>query len=130
MAGSVSVTYQEHTSVRVVELDWTSSADTGAADGVTKALNGVLCGVQFVPDGAPTAPSNNYDVTLKDPYGLDVLCALGTNLSDTTAVFYAPMIVNGAAGTIGVPPPVNGLLTLAVTGAGNSKGGKIVLYLR
>jgi hypothetical protein len=127
---AVAVTYQEHLSVRRVEFDWLSDDAAGTAAATTKALNGELVGVQFIPDAAPTQPDNAYDVTLTDPRGLDVLCGLGANLANNASQFYVPKILNGAAGAQASNVPIDGALTLAVAAAGNAKGGTIVLLLR
>lgn len=122
MAGTVTVTEQRFSSVRKVTFTWTSSAG-GAADAVTTyAVDGDLLAVYQVPAGGGTQPTNLYDVTVTDGDGIDVLNALGANLSN-------------AANTIkrtsdGLLPVASSLLTLAVTNAGNAKGGKTILYVR
>ena len=122
MAGTVTVTEQRFSSVRKITFTWLSSAG-GAADAVTTyAVDGDLLAVYQVPDGGGTQPTNAYDVTVTDADSIDVLNALGANLSN-------------AANTIkrtsdGLLPVAASLLTLAVTNAGNAKGGKTILYVR
>ena len=122
MAGTVTVGEQRFSSIRKVTFTWVSSAG-GAADAVTTyPVDGDLLAVYQVPDGGGTQPTNLYDVVVTDSGGIDVLNALGANLSN-------------AANTIkrtsdGLLPVAASLLTLAVTNAGNAKGGQTILYIR
>ena len=122
MAGTVTVGEQRFSSVRKVTFTWVSSAG-GAADAVTTyPVDGDLLAVYQVPDGGGTQPTNLYDVVVTDGDGIDVLNGLGANLSN-------------AANTIkrtsdGLLPVAASLLTLAVTNAGNAKGGQTILYIR
>ena len=129
MAGVVVPAYAETQPVKKVTLTWTSSAG-GAADFTTKALNGVLLAVEFVPGSGGSQPTDDYDVHINDTQGLDVLRNLGVDLDNATSQFYVPAIMNGAAGAVGSLVPIEGPLTLAVTGAGNTKSGSIYLFIR
>lgn len=122
MAGTVTVSEKRFGSVKKVTFTWSSSAG-GAADGATTyAYDGeILEAVQF-PDGGGTQPTNLYDVVVNDADGIDVLGGLGANLSN-------------AANTIkqfkdGLLCVAGSALTLAVTNAGDAKGGKVILYIR
>jgi hypothetical protein len=124
MAGTLTITYQEHRTVRRVELDWLSTAG-GAVSGIaTKALSGRLERVVFLPDSGGTQPTNLYDVVLNDPDGLDVLQGIGANLANNADTQAAPVLDTYFL------PLVDGALTLVVSNAGNAKGGKVILYLR
>jgi hypothetical protein len=109
-------------------IDWVSDAD-GTADGTVGPVYGVLLRAVFNP-GSP-APTDNYDVTLTDDDGVDVLSGLGANRHTTTTQEVIPLI-NGSDGTNTTPLPraLANSLTMAITNAGDSKAGKIVLYLR
>lgn len=122
MAGTVTVKEQTFSSVRKITFTWTSSA-AGAADGATTLpFDGDLLAVYQIPDGGGTQPTNLYDVTVTDGDGIDVLNALGANLSNA---------VNTLKRTSdGLLPVAASILTLAVTNAGNAKGGKTILYIR
>jgi hypothetical protein len=67
----------------------------------------------------------NYDVTLEDADGQDVLFGKGTNLSATTTL----EIVLGTSGQK-APIAVDDYLSLSVSSAGNKKGGKVIVYAR
>lgn len=124
MAGTLAISYQEHRTVKRVELDWLSDASGDVSGTATKALSGKLEKVVFVPDSGGTQPSDLYDVVLNDADGLDVLQGNGANLSNSAASQVAPAI-----GTYFLPL-VDGALNLVVSNAGDSKGGKLILYLR
>lgn len=128
MAGTVTITYDETETVRKIKLDWLSSAG-GAADGVTKKLSGQILRVIFKPDAAGTQPTDLYDVVLNDEESVDVLAGLGANLSNANTTQVVPVVTDGNNGNM-APMAVSDKLTLAVTNAGNAKGGEITLYLR
>ena len=122
MAGTVTISEQRFSSIRKVTFTWVASAG-GAADGVTTyASDGDLLAVYQVPDGGGTQPTNLYDVVVTDGDSIDVLNALGANLSNA-----ANTIKRTADGLL---PVASSLLTIAVTNAGNAKGGKTILYIR
>jgi hypothetical protein len=122
MAGTVTNEEITTTSVKKITFTWTSSAG-GAADGVTaQKYTGEIVRAVQVPDGGGTQPTDLYDVTVTDADGADVLHGLGANISNAAATNKATKDGLGAV--------VNSLLTLAVTNAGNAKGGKTILYLR
>lgn len=122
MAGTVTVTEKTHTSVKQITWDWLSSAAGAADQATTNAFDGVLERAEFVPDAAATQPTDQYDVTVTDADGVDVLAGLGANLSNAGAV--TKTHANGLAAVAGSK------LTLNVTNAGNAKGGVVILYLR
>lgn len=104
--------------VQVVTFDWTSTSG-GAARKETRELYGVVDRAVFVPHGTDV-PTNNYDVTLSDAHGVDVLEGGAANRSSTVVQEVAPSSLNRA---------VAGPLTLRVTNAGNAKRGSVYLYL-
>jgi hypothetical protein len=132
MAGTVTVDYSDIRNsgkpVRRVSIDWISDA-SGDATATTGIVSGTILGVTFNP-GSP-APTANYDVTLLDQAGRDVLAGLGANLSatDTLGVCPGQAFTDGTTTSV-APISVNDVLTLAVSNAGDSKAGSIVLHLR
>jgi len=122
MAGTVTVTEQTFSTVKRIYWDWLSTAG-GAADLITTlAFDGVLERAVFIPDGGGTQPTDLYDVTITDPDGVDVLAALGPNLSNAATVVKKH--------SDGLTAVAGQKLTLNVTNAGNAKGGVVILYLR
>lgn len=129
MAGTVTITDQKHKSIRRIELDWLSDASGDVSGTDTDTVTGQILRVVFIPDSGGTQPTNLYDVVLNDADSLDVLAALGANLSNTTSTQVVPVVTNGTAGNM-APMVVDSVLSLVVSNAGNAKGGKVILYVR
>ena len=122
MAGTVVTTEITHASVKKVSFDWLSSA-AGAADATTTAVfNGRVIYVVFESDSGGTAPTDLWDCTVKDAGGIDVCKGLGANVTAAATVYKADSDGLGAV--------CESALTLAVTNAGNAKGGIVTLFIR
>ncbi len=134
MAGSsMTFTYDDLGGIRKIIADWVSDDSTGAVSGTTKKITGTL--IKGVTDPGATAPTDNYDINITDEEGVDVLAACQSTLAnrDTANSEQAYFLVLDAAGTPlaqSVHPVVCDVLTIAVTNAGNSKTGQLVLYYR
>ena len=114
-----------------VLIDWTSDDTTGAVSGTTRKIVGHL--IKGVTDPGATAPTDNYDITITDEEGVDVLAACLADLTnrDTANSEQQYFLVKDTAATPlaqSLHPIVCDALTVAVTNAGNSKVGQIVLY--
>lgn len=101
---------------------WTSTAG-GAVSGVTsnqaQINHGYLVDLSFVPGTSGSQPTDQYDVTLVDPNGVDLLNGAGANLSNTTSTRYTfdpPLFYSGAY-----------TLDLVVANAGSIKSGTVTL---
>lgn len=144
MAGSAStITYDDgkydggQGYVQRVVIAWTSDDSTGAVTATTKKISGRLLKVVTVPS-ATAAPTANYDIAITDEQSVDVLAGLagtgGTDksllnrhTSNTETVHLAPE--NSLTDPVpGLEPKVCGKLAVAVTNAGNSKAGTIIIY--
>lgn len=144
MAGSAAtITYdrgQDHTGkhghVRKIIIDWTSDDTTGAVTATTGKIVGTL--LKVVTDPSATAPTANYDITIKDEESLDVLSGLGgaggtdpslanrhTSTTEVVHLWGEDSVTNPMPGS---QPYVCDVLTVAVTNAGNSKLGQIIIY--
>lgn len=133
MAGSsMTFTYDETQALRKITVDWVSDDTTGAVSGTTKKIVGQL--IKGVTDPSGTAaPTDNYDIAITDELSFDVLTNCMDNLADrdtanTEEVYF---LVNDLAATDpggSCHPSVCDKLGIAVTNAGNSKEGQIVLY--
>lgn len=123
MAGS-SVTFTETRlgPVKKIKAVWVSDDTTGAASGTTTfSYNGKVDLLTTVPAGGGSAPTDNYDIALTDADGVDVLAGGGAN-RDTANTEQVLGTSLGAVAT--------STLTLAITNAGNSKGGTVYVYIR
>jgi hypothetical protein len=121
MAGSIVVTTSDiGGGVTKYSVAWTSSA--GGVVSVTSfdAKRGHLMQAKFIPSGGGTVPTDQYDLTLVDADGADVLVSNGANLSATVASWYSPA------------NPVyfeGGALIPTIANAGNAKVGTLVLLV-
>jgi hypothetical protein len=124
--GTVVVTSEVGSgNLSVFTLAWTSSA-AGAVSGNAVTVSGLLWQVKFVPNTGATQPTDNYDVTLTDQDGADMLTvsgvAEGSNLSNAL-----PKVIRYTS------PPVlksGGTLDLVVANAGNAKTGTVYLWIQ
>lgn len=118
MAGTVTVTEESLGNVHKIKWAWTSAVG-GAADLVT-AGNYAGDVVSLVTDPGAAAPTDNYDVTITDAEGYDVLQGAGANRDTANTEQAAPAAASVAFGK----------LTLNVSNAGDAKEGVAVLYIR
>ena len=110
-------------------VTWTSDAAGAATESISMEQGGELIGVTFDP-GTPQ-PSDLYDVTFTDQWGVDALAGQGANLSNTTSTMVQPTIpAKDGTTTSTAPRPVAGTMTLTVSNAGASKAGTVVLWVR
>jgi len=118
----------------VYQMVWlTDSSGNFAATSTTQNIDGVVLLVEAVPS-ATAAPTDNYDVTLRNSQGIDVMGDTGAAGSeaydgalanlDTAVGSETQPLLRGNYGAV----PVMGPLTLDVFNAGNSKGGTIRVH--
>lgn len=120
MAGTVTKTEKVHAGVKKFTFAWTSSSG-GAADATTAhAVTGKIVGLTTVPAGGGDQPTDDYDVQIKDDDGHDVLLGAGTDRDNTATEHVASASLAAVA---------DSKLTLAVTGAGSTKKGTVILYV-
>lgn len=137
MAGATStITYDDgqdgtgrHGSVRKILIDWTSDDTTGDVTATTRKISGEL--LKAVTDPGATAPTTLYDVTITDAEGANVLANCHDDLADrsATATETVDFFLTGAA-NVGARPVVCDVLSVAVTNAGNSKEGQVIIYYK
>lgn len=121
--------------IRKIIVDWVSDSATGAVSGDTRKISGEL--IKAVTNPGTTAPSANYDIDITDPEGTDVLanCIAAGRLqnrhtSTTEIVYFFVENVDTAPLASSSAPVVCDVLTIAITNAGNSKVGRLILYYR
>ena len=104
---------------------WTWTSDTSGAASIQTAqeYNGIPIQVIFDHNtDTGTKPPTAYDVTITNEEGYDILGGNGANLSSTGADVYKHH-------SDGMGMAVYSQLTLNVSNAGASKGGKVALFL-
>lgn len=121
MAGS-SVTFTERItgSVKLIKAAWVSDDSNGTASGTTTyAYDGKI--LLLATDPGATAPTDNYDVTLADDNGIDVLAGAGADRDTANTETVVSASLGAVAGS---------KLTLSIAAAGNSKIGTVYIYIR
>ena len=128
MAGTVTYTREylkepdRHYVGEEITVSWTSDS-SGNADKLLPRLTGWLVFMKFNP-GA-TAPTDDYDVKLKDSDGDDVLEGIAEDRDTTTSEF----LPTAGSGVLALRE-FNGNYTFDVSNAGSSKQGTCVLRFR
>ena len=147
MAGStltvvMSNPYADNTDGNTIVLDWLSDDADGtvsidiastyatAQRAVNDALpqprkiEGCIFGLETIPgengDKTTACPTALYDITLDDPYSYDLAGGSLANRSATVAEKAVPS----------QPIPIDSEATLKISNAGNSKKGRIILYIK
>lgn len=122
---------QTHTgnrgSLECLSIAWTAGTDAaaGTVAATISRIEGTIEKIVFVPGTTTTQPDDNYDVTLSDQDGFDVLRGKGANLDEATNTEH-----DCITGTPVYHYPTMGLLTLAISGAGASNTGTIRVFFR
>lgn len=120
MAGTVTVSESTFAPVKKIKWSWTSTSG-GAADLVTtKPYYGQVIALVTIPAGGGSAPTSDYDITITDEEGYDVMQGEGADRHTSNTETAVPAATSVA----------HGKLTLNVTNAGNAKSGVAVLYIR
>ena len=117
-----TVTVSENTVQSVKKITWSWTAAGGAADqATTAAFDGDLIGFATIPGTAGDQPDDNYDVTITDADGLDVLLGQGANRDETNTEYVARASIGAVSGSV---------LTVNVSNAGTTNKGTVILWLR
>jgi len=127
VAGTLTTTYSETRKIKKVVTNWTSDASGDATTNYLR-MSGEILRVGFAPS-TDSAPSSNYDVVINDVEGFDVLNGCGANLSASVKAQYFPAMVDHLVG-YSIPVAFDGILSVAVSNAGNATKGKIILHIK
>lgn len=102
-------------------IAWTSSGAGAVSGNAFSTVRGKLLSVKFVPNTGGTQPDDLYDVTLVDADGIDLLNAVGANLSHDLGayVLFGPAIYLDGTQT----------MDLVVANAGASKTGVVYVWV-
>jgi len=119
MAGTVTTTEVTYGTVQRIYYDWASTTG-GVASGVSTNLYcGAVLGASWT-NSTSANPTDAYDITITDAYGMDVLAGQGLNSTNGARTFVAS----------GCMPACNSALTLNVANAGESKAGCLAIFVR
>jgi hypothetical protein len=94
-----------------------AAAMTGQAPKPSK-LRGYLTRVVTIPGTSSDAPTDNYDLYLKDPNGIDIALGLLVDRDQTNSEQYVPA----------TPTWVDHEINLVIANAGNALAGTVDLY--
>ena len=119
--------------VRVIEWDWLSDSSGDCDVSTSKSANasgvtGTVVGIHAIPETGATIPTDDYDVTIIDGEGVDILNGAGANLNqvNTSVENYRFPTDFLNEGPIVI---VDQELTLVVANGGDTQGGVIRLYI-
>ena len=110
---------------KIIKVEWLAAANGAKATGTIPAMKGHL--MVMVTDPGATAPAQNYDITLIDQYGVDVLGGGGVNRHTTANEVAIPL-----AGALAIPGgrPISGPLTATFAETTNANcNGTFYLYI-
>jgi len=122
MAGSVTITYSSHETIRYVQWAWTSDASGDVSGTDTVVVSGVA--LRYATNPGSTAPTDNYDIVINDEDGIDIAAGglVNRDTSNSEQVLTGGDAKDGAA--------FIGKLSLVVSNAGNAKEGVLRMYYR
>lgn len=121
-AGVCTFTETTHASVKKIKCAWVSGSGGESAVGTTTGVyDGKVIALSTVPASGGTAPSDNYDVTIADADGTDVLNGAGVDRDTANTEAVAEASLAAVAGS---------KLTFTIANGGNSKAGTVYLYVR
>lgn len=120
--------YDGHKGARICVWEWTSDAsgDGSGDDFEIENVGGYITSVQFRPD-TTDIPTDDYDVTITDEQGIDVIYGKGTDIDkdpDDSENIRMPLTPDGDRPFISQQT-----LSLTVSSAGNAKSGTVILVL-
>jgi uncharacterized protein (DUF342 family) len=123
--GVVTITEETFNTVKKIKFEWTSEnggADAGkASKTTTKVYTGEIIRLVTIPAAAGDAPTDDYDITINDEDGTDVLMGAGAN-RDTANT---EQVLATSLGCVAYDK-----LTINVSNAGNAKKGAAIIYIR
>jgi hypothetical protein len=127
---TMSFSYESIGEWLLVTAAWTSDASGDASD-TTARIVGSLVKATTIPDGT-APPSPNYDITLTDDEGIDILAPCALSLADRSNVAAEAIycIFNGTSEQVASYPAVADAITVTVDNAGVTKAGVLKLLFR
>jgi hypothetical protein len=119
---SVTLTEVTHRSVKQIIWDWKSTDLGGVTSATSNCYTGRLLYVAQIPGLVAEQPTDQYDVTVTDANGVDILVGLGADLTNVANTYKSDVDGLGCV--------VESKLTLTIAAAGDEKHGKTILYIR
>lgn len=132
MAGTLTHTPRQAASGSIARHDIALLSDSsGNCTGTTSRITGTILRVQWVPDSGGTKPSDNFDVTVSDEGGTDILGGQGANMDADAPFDMCPgqPFTDGTTTSV-APITINDTLSVSASNMGSAKGAKIILYTK
>ena len=105
--------------MRLVTLAWTSSGG-GSVSSTFDIGGGYIHSVEVVPGSGADQPTDQYDVTITNSNGIDILSGRGANQSSSAGAIYQ------------MNPPLfhrGDTMTLTVSNAGAANTGTVLIHI-
>lgn len=113
--------YRAHPFIKKIKWDWVCTDGGIVSSQTTGTYTGELIRLITDPDAAAAAPDDNYNITILDEDGYDVLIGGGL-LRDTANT---EQVLASSLGCC-----YNTKLTLTIAAAGDANGGVAILYIK
>lgn len=110
-------------------VNWTSDGSGDVSEAISENNMKVLKGknlAHFTTNPGATAPTDNYDLTLLDAYGIDVLGGEGADRDTANSEQSLPALKSGTYGD----RIIDTALTFTIANAGDTKQGAAIFYFR
>lgn len=110
-------------------VNWISSAGGAVSESISAANMAILIGknlAHFITEPGTPAPTGDYDLTLLDNYGIDILGGEGVNRDTAISEQGVPALNSSVFGD----RIVDFELTFTIIDAGDSAQGKAIFYFR
>lgn len=127
MAGTITtstVSLAASGGVRKTTINWVANSSGAVSENPVDLAPGTILAVEFIPGTEALQPADNYDVTLLDEHGIDLLFSEGANLDEAAAKYAIPLVTTAQVR----PWHHGGPVDLVVANAGNAKAGAVVVY--
>lgn len=124
MAQSCTITEEDYGTVKKIKWAWICAADGSVSSAVsttTGAYSGEVIRLVTVPGAGALAPTADYDITVCDADGTDVLMGAGANRHTSNT----EQVLASSLGCV-----ANDKLYLTVANAGADNAGTVYLYIR
>ncbi len=121
MAAVITCTEIGLGTVKKITWAWTCSTDGDGTSTTTGVYDGKVLAVHTIPNSTGAAPTDNYDITVTDADGYDVLLGAAMNRAATEEETIASTAVGAVASS---------KLTFNVAAAGDAKKGTATMWIR
>lgn len=126
--GTVIISEKKLSAMERINFEWTSTSGGSAGDTTVNSYDGLVYRVIISPGTSDSTPDADYAVAINDSDEHDILNGLGGDCSTGSADQYGVLSTGGVQRS--PITAVSSKLTLAVTGAGSSNSGEVIVYIR